>query len=297
MQAINRLPEWFKQKIPGVSVLERLGLLSDFKVNTVCQKARCPNLCSCFEENKLTFMILGDVCTRHCRFCAVEKSPHSQLQGEREDNDEPARIKQLVWQLGLDYVVVTSVTRDDLDDGGAGQFATTITAIHSIKGIKVEVLIPDFSAKTSSIKVVLDAGPQVVGHNLETVGRLNRRLRPDSSYERSLRVLRQIKKLAPMMLTKSSLMLGLGEDEHQLRETMADLRDVGCDILTLGQYLSPSQRHYPVKRFITPDEFKRYELMAAAMGFKAVCCGPKVRSSFGAEEVYKRAKMNNQKDE
>lgn len=282
---INRLPLWFRQNIPGNIALSRMHLLSELKVNTVCSEARCPNFGDCFSNLRLTFMILGDICTRNCKFCAVEKSNAKLLDF---DLDEPWRIAGVVGKLGLKYVVLTSATRDDLEDGGASIFFRTIELIHTLnKGIKVEVLIPDFKGKLDCIKRVLDAHPQVIAHNLETVKRLYAEIRPKADYELSLGVLRKIKEVSPTSVTKSSLMLGLGEREEEVKLTLQDLRGVDCDIITLGQYLAPSQNHYPVQEFISWEKFMRYREMGIALGFKVVLSGPLVRSSYRAEEVYK----------
>ena len=282
---INRLPLWFRQNIPGNIALSRMLLLSELKVNTVCKEASCPNFADCFSNLRLTFMILGDICTRNCKFCGVEKSNAKLLDF---DLDEPGRIAGVVGKLGLKYVVLTSATRDDLEDGGASIFVRTIELIHALnKGIKVEVLIPDFKGKLDCIKRVLDAHPQVIAHNTETVKRLYGEIRPKADYELSLGVLREIKGVNPVSVTKSSLMLGLGEREEEVKLTLQDLRGVDCDIITLGQYLAPSQNHYPVQEFISWDKFTHYRQMSIALGFKVVLSGPLVRSSYRAEEVYK----------
>ena len=282
---INRLPLWFRQNLPGNIALSRMRLLSELKVNTVCSEARCPNFGDCFNNLRLTFMILGDVCTRNCKFCGVEKSKVKLLYF---DLDEPGRIAGVVEKLGLKYVVLTSVTRDDLEDGGASIFARTIELIHALdKGIKVEVLIPDFKGKVDCIKRVLGAHPQVIAHNIETVKRLYAEIRPKADYGLSLRVLREIKEVSPTSVTKSSLMLGLGEREEEVKLTLQDLRGADCDVITLGQYLAPSQNHYPVQEFISLEKFMHYREMGLALGFKVVLSGPLVRSSYRAEEVYK----------
>lgn len=280
---MNRLPSWFKQEIPDRTVLERAQRLSEFKVHTVCQEARCPNLSSCFKDLRFTFMVLGDTCTRNCRFCAVKKTKN-QLE---LDLEEPLRIARAVKKLGLDYVVITSVTRDDLVDAGAEIFARTIELIRKInRNIKIEVLIPDFKGRLVSLKCLLAASADVVAHNLETVSRLYRDLRPEADYALSLEVLKKIKALRPDLISKSSLMLGLGEKEAEVIEAMQDLRNSHCDFLTLGQYLAPSVAHYPVQEFISHKQFKRYEDLGLSLGFKAVLSGPKVRSSYQARELY-----------
>lgn len=229
-------------------------------------------------------MILGNTCTRDCQFCGVNKSKTAALD---IDDDEPYRISQVVKLIGLKYVVITSVTRDDLGDGGAGQFAKTIEFIHNIsKDIKVEVLIPDFQGKIYSLQYVLDAGPLVVAHNVETIRRLYGDLRSMADYRVSLEILRKIKELNSSVITKSSIMLGLGETRQEVISTMEDLRNSQCDILCLGQYLAPSVNHYPVKEFINIEEFLKYEEIGLALGFRKVLSRPLVRSSYQAEEVY-----------
>lgn len=279
---INRLPLWFRQEIPGEKVFARLGLLSCLGVHTVCLEARCPNLSSCFRQRKVAFLILGNRCSRNCRFCAVNKSGSLIT-----DNDEPQRVSGAVKALGLKYAVITSVTRDDLSDGGAYVFAETIKSIKAIDGnIGIEVLIPDFLGNTESLKVVINAGPCVLAHNLETVRRLHRELKPQADYERSLQVLKKAKEINPLLFTKSSLLLGIGESEEEVIRALQDLRQNDCDIVTLGQYLAPGAGHYPAKEFIPPEKFRRYEKSARSLNFKAVLSGPLVRSSYQAEAVY-----------
>jgi lipoic acid synthetase len=282
----SKLPDWFQQAIPDDITLRRIKLLKESNVNTVCQEAKCPNLSNCFKNLKFTFMILGNVCTRNCRFCAVEK-----FGSEKKFNldlDEPLRIARMIKILGINYAVVTSVTRDDLADGGAKIFAQTIELIRSInRGIKIETLIPDFKGQISSIKLVLDAQPNVVAHNIETVLRLYKDLRPQANYRLSLDILGRIKELRPEINTKSSIMLGLGETEAEVISTLQDLRERKCDILILGQYLAPSPEHYPVKEFISIEQFERYRTLGLSLGFKAVLAGPLVRSSYQAEKIYR----------
>lgn len=281
------LPTWFRQEIPDASVSARIQSLLGFRVNTVCKEALCPNLGNCFKDGKLTFMLLGDTCTRDCRFCGVVKSDNKVL---AIDLDEPYRIREAVRSLGLNYVVITSVTRDDLPDGGAAIFAKTIELIRGLnKDIATEVLIPDFSDNALSLKTVVDAHPCVVAHNIETVKPLYKELRPKADYNISLRLLRRVKMLNPALTTKSSIMLGLGEAEAEVVDAMKDLRRSQCDILTLGQYLAPSVGHYPVKEFISIEQFQRYRRIGISLGFKAVSSGPLVRSSYRAEEVYEES--------
>jgi len=283
---MNKLPSWFRQDIPDDKTLDLMQLFSEFNLHTVCQEGRCPNITHCFRNKKVTFMILGDTCTRNCKFCGVSKS--GTVASLSIDLDEPYRISQVVEILGLKYVVITSVSRDDLSDGGAGIFAETIELIHRLnRDIKVEVLIPDFCGKILCLEYVLDAGPDVVAHNIETVRRLSGELRPQADYQLSLGVLSKIKELNQAIITKSSMMLGLGETEQEAVHTMKDLRDNKCDILTLGQYLAPSVNHYPVKEFISIEQFKKYQDIGLGLGFKSVLSGPLVRSSYQAEEACK----------
>jgi len=285
---INRLPPWFRQSLPSDMALSRMRHLLKFKVNTICKEGKCPNFGECFSNSRLTFMILGDTCTRDCQFCAVQKSNDKPLD---IDFDEPSRIAETVQKLGLKYTVITSVTRDDIEDGGAGIFARTIELIRALnRDIKVEVLIPDFKGQVSSLKCVLDSRPDVVAHNLETVKSLYKKIRPQADYALSLRVLRRIKEIRPYSITKSSLMLGLGETEEEVEEAIQDLRNAHCDILTLGQYLAPSSSHYVVREFITPEKFIQYKELAVNLGFKKVLSGPLVRSSYQAEELYNSIK-------
>jgi len=280
---MTELPRWFKQKIPDESTLRLRRIFSSFNVHTVCEEAHCPNVTECFANNHAAFMILGARCTRSCGFCAVVNSDGI---GLSVDAGEPRRIAEIVRILGLNYVVITSVTRDDLNDCGSGQFAKTIESIRSISDdIKVEVLIPDFLGIHAHLRRVLDAKPYVLAHNLETVKRLYGEIRPQADYRRSLGMLSKAKEINCVIITKSSLMLGFGETEEEVIGAMRDLRVHQCDYLTLGQYLAPSDRHYPVKEFIHPQQFKKYRDIAMGLGFKAVSSGPKVRSSYQAQKL------------
>ena len=280
-----RLPADFRQKVPGTATLEKMRSLSRMQINTVCREAKCPNFAECLSENRLTFLILGNTCTRRCGFCSVTKAPNRR--SLPLDPDEPKRIAELAQKMRLKYVVITSVTRDDLKDGGAAQFAKTIQAIRSIgMGIKVEALIPDFSGKTENLETVINACPDVLAHNLETVKRLYEELRPGASYDLSLGILKRIKEINSRLITKSSLILGLGETKEELIQSMRDLRKCGCDILTLGQYLAPSEKHYPVKEFIARERLNQYRDIGMNFGFRAVLAGPRVRSSYQAEKIY-----------
>ncbi len=280
-------PGWLRVEVPaqGPGRVRRMQeILREHRLHTVCQSAHCPNLPTCWGEGTATFMLLGEVCTRACRFCAVATG----WPGGKLDPEEPARVAKAAKALGLSYVVLTSVDRDDLPDGGAGQFAAAIRALRrELPEAAVEALIPDFSGDRGALEVVVEAGPQVVGHNLETVRRLTPKVRdPRAGYDLSLSVLRTLKELAPGLVTKSSLLLGLGEREEEIEEALADLRAAGVDILVLGQYLRPTPRQLPVERYVPPREFRRWEARARALGFRGVMAGPLVRTSFRAAQVF-----------
>jgi len=285
MEKVQRLPEWFRQSVPRADRLKALkSSFDEFGLNTVCQSSQCPNLGQCWDKGVATFMILGDVCTRQCRFCAVQSGVPKAV-----NLDEPFAIAQAVKKLNLDYVVITSVTRDDLDDKGAGHFFETVIEARRLNPeTKIEVLIPDFLADRKLIEMVIQARPAVIAHNIETVKRLTPMLRPQADYARSLSVLKIIKEVNPEIVIKSGLMLGFGETEIDIDETMKDLLLHGCDILTLGQYLAPSKtsRHVKVEKFISLQEFEQYREKALALGFKCVLSAPLVRSSYLAKEVY-----------
>lgn len=280
------LPSWFRQDLPGEEATQTALLLSEAGVRTVCREARCPNINACFRERCVTFMILGDTCTRNCGFCAVKKADGYAAPLACDDT-EPEAVAQAATRLGLRYVVLTSVTRDDLADGGAGVFAKTVQAVKAQNpGAKVEVLLPDFRGDLFGLRTVVAARPDVLGHNIETVKRLYPVLRPEADYEVSLALLARAKELDCRIITKSSLMLGLGEEEEEVVRVMQDLKEASCDILTFGQYLAPSSRHQPVKGFVTPEAFQRYKEIALGLGFKVVYSGPLVRSSFRAAQAY-----------
>jgi lipoyl synthase len=280
----NRLPSWFTQEIPDQSVTDRIDEVDSAKVRTVCREAHCPNVSRCIKNKQLTFLILGDICTRHCLFCAVQRSD---AVPEPVDDKEPARVAGVIKQWDLKYAVVTSVTRDDLADGGAGHFCSVIKAVRSLgRSRKIEVLVPDFQGQEQCVKMVVKAHPDVFGHNIETVKRLYPVVRPEARYDRSLELLRFAKECDSAIITKSSLMLGMGENEYDVYATMEHLRKAGVDILCLGQYLAPSDAHYPVQEFVSPEQFAHYGAIAKQFGFRAVSSGPLVRSSFGAEELY-----------
>lgn len=285
-----RLPSWFKQEIKDDSVSELSVLLKKSSINTVCLSAKCPNLNHCFKNKKFTFLILGDKCQRNCIFCNV---PGNFSHPKPPDEEEPYRISELVKKLDLNYVVVTSVSRDDLSDGGACFFAQVIRLIHKIgPKIKVELLIPDFCGKITSLKKVTECFPYIIGHNIETVPRLYPVLRPKADYSLSLEILKKIKEFNPGIRTKSSLMLGMGEIEGEVKSAIKDLSSVGCDFLTLGQYLAPSKRHFPVKEFIDLVQFEKYKDFARGLNFKGVLSGPCVRSSYFAQELSEMEKIN-----
>jgi lipoyl synthase len=277
------LPAWFRQKAPESNpMLEIQGLLERLSLHTICDSAACPNIGRCFSSGTATFLILGPVCTRNCTFCAVSKGKPSPV-----DEDEPLHLLEAVQELGLRHVVVTSVTRDDLADGGASQFARVIRILHaSAAGVSVEVLIPDFQGQTGPLEQVVADHPEVLNHNVETVPRLYPEVRPMAVYDRSIVLLSEAKRLDSRIVTKSGLMLGLGETREEVSEVMDDLREAGCDLLTIGQYLRPSPRHHPVVRYVSPDEFAEYEQMASRAGFAGVASGPLIRSSFKAAELY-----------
>ena len=284
---IGRLPPWFKQRLADPAVMSSMhGLLDELSLHTICQSALCPNIGNCFTAGAATFLILGDMCTRRCTFCAVKRGHPSPV-----DEAEPEHLLEAVEKLGLSYVVITSVTRDDLPDGGASQFARTVTLLReNAAGITVEVLVPDFRGSEKAIRMVVESGPQVINHNVETVPRLYPEVRPGADYARSLELLYTVKKLNPATVTKSGLMLGLGESREEVIEVMGDLREANCDLLTIGQYLQPSPQHHPVIRFVPPEEFTEYEAIGQALGFTEVASSPLVRSSYRAAELYDRAK-------
>ncbi len=265
----------------GDNYVELKKLMRDLQLHTVCEEARCPNIGECWNSRTATFMILGDVCTRRCMFCAVKKG----APGGIVDVDEPRRLGEAVGSLKLQHVVITSVNRDDLADGGARVFAECIAEARKHRpGCTVEVLIPDLEGNWDALAVIVQARPEVLNHNTETVPRLYRRVRPYANYQQTLNLLRTSKQLDAQMLTKSGLMVGLGETVTELLETMEDLRNTECDILTVGQYLSPSSRHLPIQRYYTPEEFEEIKEAGIEMGFRHVESGPLVRSSYHASE-------------
>jgi lipoyl synthase len=274
-------PEWLKVRIRAGEGFERVNqMIGELGLHTVCQEARCPNIFECWSEGTATFMILGDVCTRHCGFCAVSKGKPKAL-----DPDEPRHVGEAVRRLGVKHAVVTSVNRDELPDGGALHFEQTIHWIRRLNpGTRIEVLIPDFCGSEEALNVVLAARPDVLNHNTETVARLYKHVRPDAKYEQSLELLRRAhaRKLEQPLLTKSGLMVGLGETVDELVGTFRDVAATGCDILTVGQYLAPTPRHIPIEKYYSPDEFAFLKAEALALGFRYVEAGPLARSSYHA---------------
>lgn len=278
----RRLPEWLTVKAPKRGSYEQMAdFLKSMGLHTVCQSASCPNIGECFSQKTATFMILGDVCTRNCGFCGVYSGCPTPV-----DPGEPENVAKASAKMGLRYVVVTSVTRDDLVDGGASQFAETISRIKTaIADAKVEVLIPDLGGNPESLRTIVDAEPFVLNHNVETVPRLYPTVRPQAIYARSLEVLETAKSIRSSIYTKSGLMLGLGESNEEVTAVMRDLRSVGCDFLTLGQYLRPSRSNIPVIEYVTPEQFDEYKAIGYEMGFGHVASGPFVRSSYHAAEA------------
>lgn len=281
-----RVPEWLIKEVRKAKrghnaeegqktgeLLERLGL------STVCVSARCPNRNECFSRNTATFLILGEVCTRNCAFCAVE----SGRLPDPPSVDEPYRLARAISEMGISHAVITSVTRDDLPDGGAAHFAATVYAVRKLcPSVTLELLVPDFGGAVDSLAAVLAAQPDILAHNLETVPRLYPGVRFGADYSRSLELLAKSKEISPNVVTKSGLMLGLGEEAEEVEDVLRDLRAADCDMVTIGQYLAPSLRHIPVSRYITPDEFDLWNYKARSLGFKSVSAGPLIRSSYNA---------------
>ncbi|MFZ7131461.1 MAG: lipoyl synthase [Eubacteriales bacterium] len=276
-----RRPDWLKVSINGSKTHEVNETLRTLHLNTVCEEANCPNRIECYGKKTATFMILGKNCTRNCTFCNVDKNVPSQV-----DSKEPDHIAQAVKSMGMKHVVVTSVTRDDLKDGGAGHFAEVVEAIkRDNQGVTIEVLIPDFRGSENSLRRVAIAQPEIINHNLETINRLYSRVRPMANYNQSLQVLYNTKKINAKIITKSGIMLGLGEEYQEVIQLMEDIRSVDCDILTIGQYLAPSSKHHPVIEYVHPDMFNQYKEEALKLGFKYVASAPLVRSSYNAYEA------------
>jgi lipoic acid synthetase len=285
-QPAGRLPDWLKVKMGKARLTEATSrLVHDARLHTVCQSARCPNIGECFGAGTATFLLMGNRCTRDCGFCAVAGGAPEPL-----DPDESRRIAETVAEMGLTYAVLTSVTRDDLPDGGAGHFAAAIRAIRAAcPRAKVEVLVPDFGGDEACVGTVVEAGPDVFNHNVETVRRLQATVRPQAGHDTSLYVLRSASRLAPGIPTKSGLMVGLGETDDEVTEALRDLADAGVSIVTIGQYLQPSPRHLPVARFVPPELFDDYRQVGESLGLKHVIAGPFVRSSYHAEAAARNA--------
>ncbi|MGB7345916.1 MAG: lipoyl synthase [Pirellulaceae bacterium] len=285
--ATGRLPKWLKRPIPkGNANHMTQGLLDELKLETVCENAKCPNRMECYSQQTATFMILGNVCTRPCGFCAVHRGRPPEL----PESDEPARVAEAALRLGLKHVVITSVTRDDLPDGGADHFYRCVVAVREKTGATTEVLTPDFVHCKDALARVIEAKPTVFNHNMETVPRLYRRVRgPKSDYRWTLGMMRKVKEFDADVKTKSGLMLGMGEERGELLEALADLREYDVDFLTLGQYLQPGEKYLPVTRYVPPEEFEELADIAKSMGFKKVASGPFVRSSYHARDMAETA--------
>jgi lipoyl synthase len=278
----ERKPSWLKIRVKNGSALaETEKLLRDLSLHTVCEEATCPNRMECFSSKTATFMILGEVCTRNCTFCDVASGTVF-----TPDPEEPEHVAEAVRKLGLKHAVITSVTRDDLPDGGASRFADVIEAVRKTSpGTTIEVLIPDFLGNAGALRKVIDAAPEIINHNVETVPSLYPEVRPQADYRRSLQLLKRVKEAKPSMITKSGIMLGLGEKEAEVLDVMKDLRAAGCDFITIGQYLAPSRDHHPVVEYVYPETFRRLEEAAYRLGFEAAASAPFVRSSYHAGEM------------
>jgi len=284
MEKIINKPSWLKVRYSGNNNIKFVqDLIKSLSLHTVCQEANCPNIGECFSKRTATFMILGKYCTRNCTFCNVTKATPLKV-----DEMEPDNVAEAVKILNLEYVVITSVTRDDLEDGGASHFANVINKIrYNCPDVNIEVLIPDFKGNLDSLSKVVKANPNVINHNIETIPRLYKMVRPMASYKRSLEILKYVKIMDDNIITKSGIMLGLGEEKEEVIDALNDLNNVGCDLITIGQYLAPSEKHFPVKEYIKPEVFKDYEKLALEIGFKGVASGPFVRSSYNAKQMLK----------
>lgn len=279
----SQKPTWLRKRIQAGADFEKVRQrIEKGQLHTVCQEAHCPNIWECFSHQTATFLILGETCTRTCRFCAINSGQLS-----APDPNEPMRVAKTALEMGLTYIVVTSVTRDDLPDGGAGHFADTICHIKKkIPNAQIEVLIPDFKGNVKALHKVLDAGPSLLNHNIETIPRLYQTVRPEAIYTRSLELLKHAADYRTDIPTKSGLMLGIGETDEEILETLRDLRTVNCRYLTIGQYLQPSKEHLPVDRYVTPDEFENWADVAKRLGISSVASGPLVRSSYHAKKMF-----------
>ncbi len=284
-----RKPNWLRRKLPQGPVYEQIRtLISKGRLHTVCQEAKCPNQFECFSQKTATFLIMGSKCTRNCCFCSIEGDPT-----HPPDPEEPLRVADAAEKMKLRYVVVTSVTRDDLADGGASLFAKTVRALRErISDVCIEVLIPDLNDNKDALYCVLEAQPDVLNHNIETASRLYTKVRPQADYQRSLRLLQRVYAFNPKIPVKSGLMLGLGETSDEIRQTLTDLHKSKCNVLTLGQYLQPSQHHLPVERFVTPEEFDNWKQTALEIGFEQVASGPFVRSSYHARNLFQAVQFS-----
>lgn len=282
VSAMNKHPYWLRRKaFEPALILDMKALLDDLKLHSVCEGAHCPNQGECFSHGTVTFLILGEVCTRNCSFCAVKKGiPLA------PDPEEPKNMSKAVRELKLNYVVITSVTRDDLPDGGASHFAKVVRVIKStVSSVVVELLVPDFRGSIEALAEIVSSSPDLISHNIETIPRLYPAVRPKANYQRSIELLKNVKCMNPRLITKSGLMLGLGEEYIEVIQALDDLRKVDCDLVTLGQYLPPSTSHYPLSRYVTPGEFKEFERIGLATGFRGIASGPFVRSSFNAAQL------------
>jgi lipoic acid synthetase len=283
---MQKLPDWLKVPYNRQAVNEVAELMKDLKLNTVCKEANCPNLGECYQKHTATFMVMGSRCTRNCRFCNVLCGKSGPL-----DPEEPLHVAEAAKKLDLRHVVVTQVTRDDLPDGGAAHMAETVRQIKALcPGTTVEVLISDLKGSEEALKTVLDSRPDVMNHNVEMVSRLYPDIRPQAKYERSLKVLSDSKRFAPDILTKTGFMLGLGEKDEEVMVLLDDIRATGCDILTISQYLQPTSEHWPIQRYVTPEEFARWKEIAMQKGFRFVASSPLVRSSYRAAEALDASK-------
>ena len=284
-----RLPPWFRVRMPGgPNYIELRNLFRGAELHTVCEEAHCPNIGDCWERRTATFMILGDICTRRCHYCAVTSGRPTGI-----DLMEPERLAQTVKRIGLKYCVITSVNRDDLPDGGSFIFSMCIRKIREyVPGCKIEVLIPDFDGSWTALKKTVDASPDVLNHNIESTRRIFPKVRPRGRYDLSLELFARVKEMDPSMVTKSGIILGMGEEWQEIVDTMKDLRRVACDLLTVGQYLRPSEKHLPVARYYTPGEFGELARIGEGLGFKHVASGPLVRSSYHADEQHEAASVS-----
>lgn len=279
----KRKPDWLRVKYNSEETKEVASMMKELSLNTVCKEASCPNLCECYKKRTATFMIMGSQCTRNCRFCNVTHGKPSEL-----DINEPMNVAKAVKELNLSHAVITSVTRDDLDDCGAKHFADTINAVKELNpNTTVEVLIPDLKGIKENLDIVINANPHVINHNVETVKYLYDKVRPEAIYERSVDVLKYVKEKAPHILSKTGIMVGLGETDEQVYEVMDDVLAIGCDIFTIGQYLRPSKQHIEIQEYVTPEKFEEYRLKGIEKGFKYIASSPLVRSSYRAEEAIK----------